>query len=296
MSEHVYMRKYGPGRQVWRVIYPIGVYFIAQGLAVIIALVSVIFIRIGLEGFMQLYSSDPYRLVQQLLQSVGQITLPALALAALVSLPILGMYLSNDAADRREWGVPKPKVSGGVIALSILIGAAACVLGNQLISMANLPQMSDSFINLENMLFSTGLIPEIAVIGVLVPIVEELIYRGLVFRRMRDLISFVPAMVLSAVLFALVHGNLVQGLYAFGVGLLMALVYEFSGSLFASILLHITANTCSVLLTEFPAFSDRPMYDRTWVLISIAVSAAVIVVCVIGIVLPRMARARRGDR
>ena len=85
-----------------------------------------------------------------------------------------------------------------------------------------------------------------------------------------------------------------QGLYAFGVGLLMALVYEYSGSLAASILLHITANTCSVFLTEYTGISDLLLYDRTWMLIGMAVSAAVIAVSVLGIVLTRAARARRG--
>ena len=293
MQGFQYMRKYSIGRQVWRIIYPIAVYFLVQALAEGAALFGVIFQRMIAAG-MNFSVVDPWDFTQQILNSLIAQTLPALALAAVVSFPILGLYMANDRDDRRAWGIAKPRVSGGVIALAIVLGAAACVLGNELISLSGIAELSNQYISAETMLFSSNIFVEIAVVGVLVPIAEEMLNRGLVFRRMRDYVSFWPAAILSAVLFALMHGNIVQGLYAFGVGLPMAYVYERSGRLWASILLHITANTCSVLITELPWISNRLSEDR-WFYLSMAVAAVLIVVCILGIEAARKARARRGE-
>ena len=290
MNDTQYMRKYSVGRQVWRVIYPIIVYFLAQALAEGAAVFYVMFREMASYG-LGFANVDPWVYMQQVLNSILQVTLPVLALSAAVSILIFLLYLRNDSLDRREWGIAKPRVSGGVIALSIVIGVAACVLGNLLISMSGLPEMSDTFIDTEAMLFSSNIYVELAVVGVLVPIAEELLNRALVFRRMRDYVSFVPAMLLSSLLFALMHGNIVQGLYAFGVGMLLAYVYERSGSLAASILLHISANVCSVFLTELPQVEDL-LTDARGFFGAIAVSAAALVVCVLGIEAAR--RRRKG--
>ena len=84
----------------------------------------------------------------------------------------------------------------------------------------------------------------------LVGFVEELIFRGLAYRRMRWYIKPVPAMILSAMYFAAVHGNWLQGIYAFIMGVLLAFAYERFHSILAPMLIHIGANTVSVIISE----------------------------------------------
>ena len=100
------------------------------------------------------------------------------------------------------------------------------------------------------LLFQGRLILEIAVAGILIPVVEELIFRGLAYRRMRWYIKPVPAMILSAMYFAAVHGNWLQGIYAFIMGVLLAFAYERFHSILAPMLIHIGANTVSVIISE----------------------------------------------
>ncbi|MCD7841730.1 MAG: CPBP family intramembrane metalloprotease, partial [Lachnospiraceae bacterium] len=85
--------------------------------------------------------------------------------------------------------------------------------------------------------------------GLLVPVTEELVFRGLTYRRMRTRMQTYQAVVISALLFALYHGNPIQMLYAFPMALLLALLYEKSGSLVYPILLHIGANLTAILTT-----------------------------------------------
>jgi membrane protease YdiL (CAAX protease family) len=81
-----------------------------------------------------------------------------------------------------------------------------------------------------------------------IPICEELVYRGLIYMRMRQYLNVNMSILVSALIFGLVHGNPVQGIYGFLVGILFAYVYEQYGSLKAPILAHVSANMLSLLL------------------------------------------------
>ncbi|MFR5029526.1 MAG: lysostaphin resistance A-like protein [Coprococcus sp.] len=60
------------------------------------------------------------------------------------------------------------------------------------------------------------------------------------------------AILLSALLFALYHGNLVQFCYALPMGILLALLATWTSSLLPSILLHITINVSSYFTGMLP--------------------------------------------
>lgn len=78
---------------------------------------------------------------------------------------------------------------------------------------------------------------------ILGPIAEELIFRGLTFYYMKKATSrFWLANLLQAALFGIMHMNLVQGIYAFLLGMVLGWVYQRFQSLYASIFLHICIN------------------------------------------------------
>ncbi|MGL5438915.1 MAG: lysostaphin resistance A-like protein [Filifactoraceae bacterium] len=74
-------------------------------------------------------------------------------------------------------------------------------------------------------------------ICILAPIFEELIFRGWILKKLR-VIGTKWAIFISALLFGMYHMNIVQGIYAFGVGLVFACVTIRSGSIKNSIILH----------------------------------------------------------
>ena len=78
--------------------------------------------------------------------------------------------------------------------------------------------------------------------GIIKPIEEELVFRGLVYGRMRYYFPAVTAIPVSALLFGAYHGNMVQLTYGFLMGCLLAWSYERFQSLKASILVHGSAN------------------------------------------------------
>lgn len=85
---------------------------------------------------------------------------------------------------------------------------------------------------------------------VLAPLAEELVFRGFVYRNLRDQHGKGLAMLLSGLAFAAVHfqPTLVLPLTALGVGL--ALLYEWSGSLWVPITVHALWNLFALLKIE----------------------------------------------
>ena len=85
--------------------------------------------------------------------------------------------------------------------------------------------------------------------GILVPISEELFFRGALFTWFRGRYNFPVAMLASSLLFALGHIDTI-GVVASSLvlGLVNAYVFEKSKTLWAPILMHITTNSFAVLL------------------------------------------------
>ncbi len=79
------------------------------------------------------------------------------------------------------------------------------------------------------------------------PILEELIFRRILLRRLLGL-GDVSAVVLSALAFALFHANLYQTAYAFLLGLVFGAVVLLTGSIRDTILLHMLINGFSVVM------------------------------------------------
>lgn len=104
------------------------------------------------------------------------------------------------------------------------------------------------------LLKSSGWQARAAVFGLAVvaaPVAEELIFRGCLYGALRKSGGRVPAIVVSSVLFALIHGHLpsLPGLIVLAVGL--ALVYERCGSLWAPISMHASFNALTIVAAIF---------------------------------------------
>ena len=81
------------------------------------------------------------------------------------------------------------------------------------------------------------------------PIAEELFFRKAMMDRLSDYHP-IDAILLSALLFALVHGNLTQFLYAFPLGVFFGIIYYRTRNIGYTILLHVAINTVGGLLPQ----------------------------------------------
>lgn len=86
-------------------------------------------------------------------------------------------------------------------------------------------------------------------IGIFGPFCEEFVFRGVMYRsHRRSEGRGIAAVFLSAFIFGLMHMNFNQALYAFGIGIFLALLVEAAGSLWASVCCHMFFNSFQVVL------------------------------------------------
>ena len=84
------------------------------------------------------------------------------------------------------------------------------------------------------------------------PLFEEIIFRGIIMKGLlnKGMKPF-PAILISAVVFGLVHGNPWQFIGAILLGSVLGLVYYKTKSLLLPILLHAFNNLCAVILLTY---------------------------------------------
>lgn len=84
--------------------------------------------------------------------------------------------------------------------------------------------------------------------GFVVPLAEEIFFRGLLYRWMRQFWNVWPAIIVSSILFGLLHGEISVAGATFILGIILAWLYERSGSLWPSITIHVINNSLKLLI------------------------------------------------
>ncbi len=99
---------------------------------------------------------------------------------------------------------------------------------------------------------------EMLVVLFIGPIFEEIIFRGAIFSILKNNIPLIPSVIIQAILFGLLHGNPLQGIYAFALGIVLCLIYLYTRSILGDMLCHIIFNFLGsailpVLFAIFPS-------------------------------------------
>jgi membrane protease YdiL (CAAX protease family) len=88
-------------------------------------------------------------------------------------------------------------------------------------------------------------------ICVVAPLCEELVFRGVLYRGMRDMAGKPAAVIGSALLFTAIHLSPTHVLGVFTVGCVLALLYERAGTIVAPMTLHVAHNTGALFIADY---------------------------------------------
>ena len=95
--------------------------------------------------------------------------------------------------------------------------------------------------SVETILTENNHILSLVLVGIIAPIIEELIFRKLLIDRTTPY-GEKTAVFFSALVFGLLHGNLYQFFYAFLIGLILSIVYVKTGKIIYSTVIHCFIN------------------------------------------------------
>ena len=145
-----------------------------------------------------------------------------------------------------------------MILIMILLGFSAALFLNLTANLTGFVKLSARYGKVYEE--QTALHPLIGVLiyGLLSPAVEEVLFRGIIYNRMKRVFPIKISVVISSLLFGVFHADLVQGVYGFLMGLLITGIYEMSRNFLYPLILHITANTAVYVIMSRPAFTGLP--------------------------------------
>lgn len=221
-----------------------------KDLIIIIAGIAAIFVVVVIVLFAAFYllniSIDEIN-QPTFIQSIGLVALEALAL-------IGGVYIFGIHRKGFSWGAVglRNTTWNWVIATSLITIVIIPIVS--LITLVLILLLGQSFENpqleflLPEQLSPASAILMIILSGVVAPFGEELLFRGVFYSLLRGKWSVIPSVLLSSFLFGLFHGNLVSGFTGFLLGIVAALVYEYSQSLWTSVIVHSINNSTRIAL------------------------------------------------
>jgi len=228
--------------KIWRVLYPILIFFAFQ-FAVSIAMSIVLTV-------LYIMKMPPGTAVTDYMPQIADMIMSKVLWMTLVSdavmVPLFAfLYIRQRKGQRR---VPLSSFGIADYALTAVLAVAANFAVSGVISGFSLTQYFSGYEAVMNGIESGSLALQIVTVGIVGPVLEEFLMRGVVLGRLRRYMKTVPAVLIQAAMFGFIHLNLLQGLYAAIFGVIMGYLYVKYESIVLCIVFHITLNTMSVIL------------------------------------------------
>lgn len=138
------------------------------------------------------------------------------------------------------------------ILLAIILGVSCWLFNSGVLSLVEEAGIfSSQFEYMSEILtpLSQGsLIVSIITVGIVAPIAEEILFRGVIYNTLNRKISVKWTIIIQAIFFGIFHGNLIQGLYATLLGLIFGYVTYKTKSLWPAITMHIVNNLVATII------------------------------------------------
>ena len=173
----------------------------------------------------------------------------------------------------------KRSIDGLSLVPMAILAAASAVGMNGLLNLIELYRFSPTFQEISEIQFDTPVWLGIISYGILAPLGEEVVFRGVVYGQLKKVMKVPIAIVLSGLAFGLFHGNLVQAVYATVIGILLALVYELYGTLIAPMVFHGIANLFVYIMLDLTSFGGAFLTPAACIIFLALSAVSVVLMC-----------------
>lgn len=166
---------------------------------------------------------------------------------------IIALIIFITAFKKRKKYIPKEKITmkkdPQKTIIYILAAVSTAILsGFAAIAIEKFVKVPDGGINtISEMIYSGAAILSVITVVILAPILEEIIFRGIIFNKLNSKMNTTAAIIISALVFGIFHMNIVQGLNAFVIGIVLAFIYAKTHNLYTCISIHFINNLLSVI-------------------------------------------------
>lgn len=252
-------------RKTWNILSPAVYYYAVYN----IALILLAFIVNGImntSAGAKLQSSNGYE---------AMVSTALNSLAMLFGILPLIPYLKGELY-RNKYLYATPKAKPAAYLITIVIAFTSSVGLNILLILTGFVGKSESYKQVAQRQYGVAFGVGLFIYGVISPIVEEVVFRGLIYNRMKKYYPAWLSVIVSAALFGAWHGNMIQALYGTCMGILLAYTYERFKTFTIPCIFHAIANISVYTITYNPGLYNavvRP-YNAAILLV---ISALIIV-------------------
>lgn len=241
--------------KIWEVLKPCVIYYVVCN---VVFLLMILLYHAAAESFAAGFKEYAGRYATELTQLVNSV---AMAVAVLPLIPMLRQELTAGRAYSKDRSGNRTE-SGNIrwilaVPLTVILAASSSVGFNILITLTGLLQTSAVYQDVAKQQFGIVFGLGAVLFGLIAPLAEEVVFRGLVFNRMRRYYSPTAAIIASGVLFGIYHGNIVQGVYGCCMGVLLAYTYERMCSFLIPCLFHAVSNIVVYTLAQNAELQSR---------------------------------------
>lgn len=185
------------------------------------------------------------------------------------------LFIEKTADDMRLAHLKKEPMQNYILLVTAGIGS---VLGlNLLFHLTGMTAQSAAYQAVSESQYAASLWVGLLCYGLMTPMAEELLFRGIIYNYLRRFVDLRLAIVISALVFAVYHANAVQGSYALLIGCLMAYGYEYFGSYKVPVLIHMFSNMLAYCMSYMPAEVSTVLVSWPVCMICLAAAAVGIV-------------------
>ncbi|MBO4883541.1 MAG: CPBP family intramembrane metalloprotease [Lachnospiraceae bacterium] len=166
-----------------------------------------------------------------------------------ISFVAAGLMIRSKAMEYDGKYSPKKEYDKKFAFLTGLITVSAAIVLNILIYKLGIAALSSSYEQVAENQYSCSFIVGLLVYGFMTPFSEEFMFRGILYNGLKRLyVGYAPLIMCSA-LFAIYHGNGIQGIYGFLASAFIIFSYEKCGDIRICIMIHMLFNLSSYVLT-----------------------------------------------
>ena len=246
-DNNMYNKNLSSGDLILQVLKPVFIYFVVS------VLVTIVFYTIaGITGELNIKSTDAMNIFNQnyafIITILGQI----------VSLIILYFIYKKD---KKTYPKVEKKCNNKLLIYGGLLVLVFGIASGYLMELLKylFPKFGSGYEEVEIMISSTNIFIVFISTCLLAPIVEEIMCRGLILNNLLSKKSILFSILISSIIFGVIHLNLLQGLNAFILGISLSIVYIKTRNLYACMLGHFLNNIISII-PEFISLSTV-VYD-----------------------------------
>lgn len=233
-------------RKLWRLLQPLLTYeFFLIGATILLALILMTFTT---GGFLEnrMYATSVL----------------ASAIGSLAALPVLWKQYRKDdgmfSEPEKHWSV-KEAAAGVMLIMSF------GHIFNTVLNVTGFTRLFSGYQDMVSQIYE-GQNPILLIlsVGILSAAAEELVFRGMIYRRAKDFWGNGWGIAASCLLFGAYHGNMTQFVYASIMSILLILLYERCGTLLAPVLAHMAENIWGMYRGQFLSWLTKKTPAGAW--------------------------------